>query len=312
MVTTTAPTLPPLDLRPPFVATHRTGPQLFSTVYEDAASERTGSFVTARSIAGSDHDPDPLLDPGPERDLEAQMDDLDVTFVEPPSNDADATFVDTVPSSSPSPDRQLDPSRPRSPPSVSSSFLSRRWRKGLSFGSTRPSFTSLLPSKEDLPPLPALLFWVGFVAPWCWLIGGWLVGEGRGVDTEGKGSIIPFWVVHKADDKIKPNAGGSEKGKTKETVIPKQVEETSRLTTQAGSGTQQTVDSTGPPRRSLWRRLGCVLATDRLNPGDEKMIVRTKRGEEVWVVRCRLAAAVSGMLLVVAFVVALIVVGRGS
>ena len=95
-------------------------------------------------------------------------------------------------------------------------------------------------------------------------------------------------------------------------MIPKQVEETSRLTTQAGSGTQQTVDSTGPPRRSLWRRLGCVLATDRLNPGDEKMIVRTKRGEEVWVVRCRLAAAVSGMLLVVAFVVALIVVGRGS
>ncbi|THH12489.1 hypothetical protein EW146_g7643 [Bondarzewia mesenterica] len=61
-----APTLPPLDLQPPFVASHHAGPQLFSTVYEDAASERTGSFVTARTDATSDHSPEPNSDPDPD------------------------------------------------------------------------------------------------------------------------------------------------------------------------------------------------------------------------------------------------------
>ncbi|THH17296.1 hypothetical protein EW146_g3500 [Bondarzewia mesenterica] len=60
-----APTLPHLDLRPPFVASHRAGPQLFSTVYEDAVSECTDSFITARTDAASDHSPEPNSDPDP-------------------------------------------------------------------------------------------------------------------------------------------------------------------------------------------------------------------------------------------------------
>ncbi|KAH9173487.1 hypothetical protein EDB89DRAFT_2068599 [Lactarius sanguifluus] len=46
-----------LDICPVYPPiSHRAGPQVFSTVYEDTASERTGSFVTARSLAGDTED----------------------------------------------------------------------------------------------------------------------------------------------------------------------------------------------------------------------------------------------------------------
>ncbi|KAI9438217.1 hypothetical protein H4582DRAFT_246864 [Lactarius indigo] len=63
VTSTHPPTLPPLNITPLEIrpvyppVSHRVGPQLFSTVYEDTASERTGSFVTARSLAGDTEDP---------------------------------------------------------------------------------------------------------------------------------------------------------------------------------------------------------------------------------------------------------------
>jgi hypothetical protein len=69
--------------------------------------------------------------------------------------------------------------------SRSSSFIDRRWCIGRwSLGSSQRA-SKLEAAKKDMrarrwPQIDAvkLMFWMGFVlGPWCWLIGGWLIGR---------------------------------------------------------------------------------------------------------------------------------------
>lgn len=298
----------------------------------------------------------------------------------------------------------------------SSSFIYRRWRQGISFGSTRPRFSlsfnfsrSTSPKEKtqnqgprliQLPPLPAILFWAGFVAPWCWLIGGWIV-------VEGEGPRLPLWRMRLVDVDGKGGKGKGEKGKGKEKEKEKETDiEVQRArelldrlehippspppsavtasksmpslsqyvqpssTNAAGSrstaslplplppavtatasasaynthlpspikiafSSSPTLPLPPPPPPSLfleppphsfldmesqqgdhtgtesenmrwWRQWGPRESKERAS--DEKVVIvrlRTK-GAEKWVLRCRRAAAVSGMLLCVAFVVAVV------
>ena len=72
-----------------------------------------------------------------------------------------------------------------------------RWTRQLSVGSSRLSRPSISAAhraiKSRLPPLPVLLFWAGFLAPWCWLIGGWIIVEGRWEDNGKARAALPLW-----------------------------------------------------------------------------------------------------------------------
>ncbi|KAI0058345.1 hypothetical protein BV25DRAFT_1830180 [Artomyces pyxidatus] len=270
VATLPAPSLPVLDLRPPFTASHRTGPQLFSTVYEDAASERTGSFVTARSIGSPDG----------EEDIAASS----------PSDPPPLPPITYPPHSSPEPDSEGTMVAPTPRPrrtSTSESFIWRRWMKGLSFGSTRPRFSLLVPTAllKARAPLPALLFWAGFLAPWCWLIGGWLVAEGR-LDEKGDGPILPVWKIHSTDALGKERTPPDEKPR-------------------------EAAAEAGSELRAWWKGWTSTFRRARAAVGEPKPPVQPplRQRAEAWVVRCRVAAVASGALILIAFVVAVIVAG---
>jgi hypothetical protein len=197
---------------------HRAGQQLVSTVYEDAGSERTGSFVTARSDSDDEEgEEDSMVAPNAPGPSNSTI----LSSTSPPGSKSDperategTTLTATLPSgsglglggsSSGSAFGPVPPARPRprrrvttsgGSGSTSDSFIWRRWTRELSVGSrlSRPSFSAARRAvKSRLPPLPILLFWAGFLAPWCWHIGGWLIAEGRWEDNGKVRAALPLW-----------------------------------------------------------------------------------------------------------------------
>ncbi|KAA1471954.1 hypothetical protein DENSPDRAFT_838064 [Dentipellis sp. KUC8613] len=314
-----APTLPPLDLRPSFTLAHRAGPQLFSTVYEDSASERTGSFHTAPSVQ-EDADGEEDITHAGQTQTHADAPDAHPLVSAPTLAEARLTNPSFTRELTHSPEPFLtDPNAPpvpapristpsfESPPqSRASDFIMERWRRSLSsYGSTRPSFTMLLAASawRIRPHLPKVLFWAGFVAPWCWLIGGWLIAEARFPTTKHKGAILPRWRARASTS----TGASAEKGK-------------------AAGGAKDEPKDTGqalrrPRPRSGWclrwdSIAGAVAAETQGQPAHKEVIVAietraTRMKNVTWVVRCRVAAVVSGLLLAIAFIVALALMGRG-
>lgn len=397
------PTLPQLDLRPPFSPTlplshhaSRSGPH-FSTVYEDGTSDRTGSFVTANSVTGVtraggyggqgragdeesvesgsshthinighpsfthelSHHPMPFLGLGGSYHLPSTPQPGSSTNILN-ANPASTSHLkpNPPPPSGPHPCSGPipRPSRVQAPDSNprSSSFIYRRWRQGVSFGSTRPHFSLSFsfsrsstsgqerregPRLVQLPPLPAILFCAGFVAPWCWLIGGWLV-------VEGEGPKLPLWEMRRPVEE-----GGKEKEKSKREGRGKEFEpQVAPASAPPASTSTPSLPPPPPPPPSLppppppaiiapstsfldmdiearphdqvnagesentrwWRQWGPREKQSPRGPptGNEKIVLirmRTK-GAEKWVVRCRRAAVVSGVLLTIGFIVAVVLV----
>ncbi|KIJ63628.1 hypothetical protein HYDPIDRAFT_168434 [Hydnomerulius pinastri MD-312] len=168
-------------------------------------------------------------------------------------------------------------------PSTSSSFVDRRFAE---------SSLYLTPSSERFPAAHKepkrtfdtiqVLFWVGFIAPWCWLIGGWLIspssssssryGGGALGRVRGGSSLLPLWTGKSMQsfDTVKMQHGYP-------FVAP-------------------SVLSLTPPSYNR------VVLTPKPARG----------ARNPWVWRCRVAACTSGVVIVVAFVVALVVVGMGA
>ena len=323
------PTLPPLnitplDIRPVYPpVSHRAGPQLFSTVYEDTASERTGSFVTAPSVVGDLEDTEtPLTGPdvrGPSGSTTLYSTGAVVpggATVDPftDSDRASIPFTTTPPSSSSSSGAaQARPRPPRVPTSgnnnnnsgTSDTFILRR----LTFGSalSRPSFTAARRAAlARLPPLPVLLFWAGFFAPWCWLIGGWLIAEGRWEDNGKARSALPLWRPRhhhrssssqkgkgKASDDLEKGAGAAKKKEEEEEAVAV------------------------APTTSMRAHWAWWWPFAPAAPGaavqKEKVVTFVKPySAEVWVYRCRLAAVISALVLLTALIVTLVIVGGSS
>lgn len=122
-----------------------------------------------------------------------------------------------------------------------------------------------------------VLFWIGFIAPWCWLIGGWIVEPRPPVAYASRahgGGLLPLWTGRGTNvqriDSVKMKHGYP-------FVAP-------------------SVTSLAPVSYSR-----VVLTPKPLNPP-----------KNPWVRRCRIAAVTSGVIIVVAFVITLIVVGRNS
>lgn len=207
--------IPPLDIRPVYPpVSHRV-----STVYEDAGSERS-SYVTARSDSDDEDVDDNMVAPnaparpsnsttfslstrpGSKLDPEITTEGTTLTATQPSgsgsgSGDASGNSAfGPVPPARPRPRRRVTTPGGSGSGSTPDTFIWRRWTRELSFGSalSRPSFSAARRAVVSrLPPLPILLFWAGFLAPWCWLIGGWLIAEGRWEDNGKARAALPLW-----------------------------------------------------------------------------------------------------------------------
>ncbi|KAL4071766.1 hypothetical protein J3A83DRAFT_4236186, partial [Scleroderma citrinum] len=183
------------------------------------------------------------------------------------------------------------PHRPTAPslhsfsslPSASSSFIDKRFAESeLFLGSAADRENARKAGQRWAPQTGGwdtvkVLFWIGFIAPWCWLIGGWVIEPRRpaayGSRANG-GGFLPLWT-----------------GKSKN------VQRADSIKMQHGYPfIAPSVTSLTPASYSR-----VVLTPKPLNPP-----------KNPWVRRCRIAAVVSGVLFVVAFVITLIVVDRNS
>jgi len=141
-----------------------------------------------------------------------------------------------------------------------------------------------------------VLFWLGFIAPWCWLIGGWLVTDKSSPRKHGPGSrsgysngyhaglggggssFLPLWTSKSMNslDSVKKYHGYPFVAPSALSLAPPP-----------------------PPYQSHW-------PAPVLTPNPVGRWVRNP-----WVRRCRIAAVTSGILIVVGLLVALVIVGVG-
>ncbi|KZT64331.1 hypothetical protein DAEQUDRAFT_753011 [Daedalea quercina L-15889] len=344
-VTPQVPTIPPLDLRPDFQKTigppirkSRLPPQIlptvigsphpgkYSVIYEDGSSARSSrSFVTAPSV----HSMHRISTPEPGSDTHAEErtphardyamsngSSIDVTpavrtsglpeglydiDLGEPSRVGSSTHLETRSTdTSPRVTQPLLPvppsAVPRRPRSVSSSgsdtYIYNRWLKGFSIGSgnyelhipralSQKRVRSCLPEKMEVTSA-CFLFWLGFIGPWCWLIGGWMLTTEGELAPEFKhaAAILPLWTRHG-----KKSDATAERDKAKNLLAFKLYPLVA-----------PSVESLTP---SVQHRRS-PASTRRLKSG-------ALQGVDVWVIRCRIAAIMSGVLILAALIVALIV-----
>lgn len=125
-------------------------------------------------------------------------------------------------------------------------FITERWMKTLFYSSSggRELFSMARGGERRQYPVSStcVLFWVGFVAPWCWLVGGWmpqrsgsLLGNGmkkkasvnmdREIVSRGKGrGGLKKWILPDPSSSFKATAGALPTSNTT-ALSPKEIEE---------------------------------------------------------------------------------------
>lgn len=274
MSTVTAPpTIPPIDLLPVFsghldswrAPSVVSGPYEYSGTYGDNSSLHPDSFISALSTPS------------------------------PPYSGSETGQVHTHPYYSPADVGSLRSATADGIPhyksqSSFSSYVGQRWMTNLSFGSgplnfqTKPrEFQKCQKSPSQMTPA-RLLFWLGFVAPWCWMIGGWVLtrsGKTRAEKDSSSNrirpSLLPLW-----------NSKTSEKG-----IEGKKVQEGYKF----GKG----YPFVAPSIDTLASQPNGIHRTKSYSPPTEL---------DPWVRRCRKASVVSGFVFFVIFTVVCVIVGR--
>ncbi|KAH7928847.1 hypothetical protein BV22DRAFT_172398 [Leucogyrophana mollusca] len=290
----TPPVIPPLDLRPEFPGPFQLPRPLSATsrdTEDDTSSARAESFTTAPAARDSRYSAQ-----GPEHEAEpernAKLDELP-RIPEPahwhgaqrplaPSRSSSYPPSYTHPHAHEFQPNKSFVSAPslRSFPSASSSFIDRRFASSELYLSSRTDTTcareagkkwSLRRGKADTA---CIMFWVGFIAPWCWLIGGWLVNANQNGNVGRGGSLLPLYTG-------------------------KGVQSREALRSHPYSGYPFIAPSAASLAPPSYHR--SVLQPKTL---------RLKVASSPWIRRCRLAAGAGGVVVVIAFVVALLVVSR--
>ncbi len=201
----------------------------------------------------------------------------------------------------------------------------QRWLKGMSFGSAR--FAHPPPTHagdaaagrtgEVTVTHACVLFWAGFVAPWCWLIGGWLLSRaGEAFEPEGAGPLLPLW----------RRGSGSGRGKHVAVDCGDGYGESDHQHAAAGGvfcgggGAHEFGGAAEHKRMQVtsWYPLFAPsvesLAPSTRSHGSAHKVRRHlyghgSRGVDPWIARCRVAAAVSGVFIFAGFIVAMVFVG---
>ncbi|OSC99696.1 hypothetical protein PYCCODRAFT_804175 [Trametes coccinea BRFM310] len=300
-----------------------------SVIYEDGSSARTGSFMTAPSLYTPDAERDspifvardyaastntegtdteetdatqrPSRSPAlPEGLLDVPLDDAEMGL-RPTSR---ASLRPSTPGSLSTERRSfVRPSRSTSP--GTESFLQRRWLKGMSFGSDRFVLPPSAQKGKRKMSHACILFWLGFIAPWCWLIGGWLLTSRGEVGSDGLsaeiGPVLPLW--HKGRKR------GSGSGQHRAVKAKKSENETLSVPEKVKDAAERRIKAkswyplVAPSLESL-----APSTTSGISTRELKRCLPSSRGVDPWIQRCRVAAAASGVLIFAAFVVAIVLI----
>jgi len=165
--------------------------------------------------------------------------------------------------------------------STTSSFIDRRFAESeLYFGSHTECSSARQTSEKwakqtENSDTARTLFWVGFVAPWCWLIGGWLVKARKSEKHSKSGHTLPLWT-----------------GKSAQRV---------------GSFKMQPLQHGYPFVAPSVQDLMPPSFSRAVHPRGPFLVARSP-----WIRRCRIASCVSGVVIMLLFIAALVVVGRRS
>lgn len=161
-------------------------------------------------------------------------------------------------------------------------FITERWMKTLFYSSSggKEHFSPAKGGERKEYPVSStcVLFWVGFIAPWCWLVGGWMVSGDPSL-RENKMKLKEKVSID-VDREMAPGGGGE--GGLKKWILP-------------------------DPSPSF-------RATIRTSPMSSAVTVPPKEAEEAgltvvdpWVRRCRIASIVGGTILGLGLIVMAIV-----
>ncbi|KAI0672321.1 hypothetical protein C8Q78DRAFT_1077855 [Trametes maxima] len=197
---------------------------------------------------------------------------------------------------------------------TSESFLQRRWLRGMSFGEERFVFPPT-PERKLSASHACILFWVGFVAPWCWLIGGWLLTTAGEVGSDGlyaeTGPVLPLWHklrkggrqnTREANHAKERAAGADPHHEDAGVPMPERVKAISGAA-ERRIKTKSWYPLLAPSLESLTPSTGSGTSARKL-----KRCLPTSSAVDPWVHRCRIAAATSGLLIFIAFVIAIVLV----
>ncbi|KAI0074598.1 hypothetical protein K474DRAFT_1665216 [Panus rudis PR-1116 ss-1] len=360
-ISLSAPSIPPVDLRPTFSTgtlglPHRKSQlalptlptvagsprQYVSVIYEDQSSQAarmsTPSFITAASDDDvedvAEEDENPLKDSvhvskhsGPSADA---LDTASITshHPKPPGFDDDDMYEIDLSDSGINFDNRVPPPKARDyvnpfddpdghilqhhlgtapsahhPSSLeTSSSVTRvefaihsRWLKSSKWGSER--FTWTEGPKKNLRFTSAfILFWIGFIAPWCWLIGGWYLSP--------SGEIMPDGQYLQTVDLAWPRKPKTSTTSDQDAEKGHHDEQTEHKLTKiwhpVGTHSQEMLTA------RLERQAG-VSQSETLPP-DKEAQSTGRTGIDPWVRRCRIAAIASGFILSLAVIAALVVV----
>lgn len=179
-----------------------------------------------------------------------------------------------------------------------------------------------------------VLFWTGFIAPWCWLIGGWMLSRSGETVMEGlprgakeENFVLPLYTDVNAAATLETQEQLQGLGSRSQSPA-----RFSDMQTQTQTQTRTyTHTQEGKGLSSIWKHAKSssaeLLASVRVkHVEDENSQLKPMhlRGDDVttetmtnsrlrldpWVLRCRVAAIVSGMLLLALLIVALVVLIR--
>ena len=180
-------------------------------------------------------------------------------------------------------------------------LIQNRWLKGLSFGGDEyKPFNRPEGSKRDTKVNSAcVLFFVGFIAPWCWLIGGWYLSKGGEMESgmsRPQTFELSSW-SQKRDSK--------DNGSRKHSRVPSGF--TAKLWNPLVANAESSKDTLPAPATSKHAYHRSQLSWDRGRGKFTSIKVVDNTPIDPWVKRCRLAAYISGCILVLAVIAAFIV-----
>ncbi|KAH8112367.1 hypothetical protein DFH11DRAFT_1511717 [Phellopilus nigrolimitatus] len=190
-------------------------------------------------------------------------------------------------------------------PTAESAHPSEKW-----FAQLHANLKTHAPWRGGKPA--EVLFWTGFLAPWCWLIGGWMLARSGHTMAEGlpsgakEGPILPvhnpssphLQSHHEKSREQTPGLPSEKNGAPAASTSMWEAAKNSSadlLASLRGDRAREDADSRSKSRQGQIR-------------GDVSMLVETRM--DPWVSRCRVAAVLSGMLILALCIVALIVLVR--
>lgn len=173
-----------------------------------------------------------------------------------------------------------------------------------------------------------VLFFLGFIAPWCWLIGGWCLSTQTGHLKESEGQFVDtvdrrrlWWPKRKTSSRVGPRAGKKSRWSlfsawnARSSAARARSDRLGQSTAHGDEMVPMTpIDTSIDSRASINPVYSLHLSSGSKEEGKE-VAATTTRYEVVevgvvdrWVRKCRIAAFVSGALLCVAMIIASIAI----